>query len=1000
MNFVFTHINLRLIQPFFLLVTLAGILMANNALAKAREVRVGVYDNSPKIFTDAAGKPDGMLIDILETVARTEGWQITYVTCEWQECLEKLSDGKIDLMPDVAYSDQRDEVMDFHKTPSLISWTEIYTRDDAHIVSTFDLKGKHIAVLKGSIQEVFFRDLMINFGLKAQLLPVSTLEQGFAAVASGKADAAIANNFFGDFNAARHKLIETPIVYQPVRLYYATAQGRNADLLEPLDRQLAIWLKDPHSPYFAILKKWRGKNPEPFLSRDAWRILSLLIGLIIFLVATTFFLRRKIKMQVRNLIDAHTHLQERTAELAKERDTAQRYLDIAGVMLMALDTDGRISMINSTGVKILGFPESELLGTDWFGKFIPVEKRVALRARFDHLMAGKEQTVEHFENSILTAQNGTLLMNWHDTVLRDDAGQVIGTLSSAEDITLSKQTEADLRIAATAFEAQEGIAITDPDGIILRINQAYTKITGYGGEHAIGRHVSFLKSDHHPAQFYDDISHALARDGAWYGEIWNRDKDGEVHPHRINISSVTGETGCVTHYVCTYVDRTELRRSEDKIKELAFFDQLTSLPNRILLLDRLRQLMTSSARSERFSALLFIDLDNFKTLNDTLGHDMGDLLLRQVAKRLTACVREGDTVARFGGDEYVVILASLSMSESDAAAQTEVVGAKILAALNMPYQLENITYRSSPSIGVTMLCGHRTELDVLFKQAELAMYKSKDAGRNALRFFDPGMEIVVTRRAALDKDLREAVQERQFVLHYQAQIAGGRITGVEALIRWMHPVRSMVPPVEFIPFAEETGLILPIGRWVLESACEQLAKWAGIPGLDHLTIAVNVSAHQFIQTHFVDEVLNTLKKSGANPYLLKLELTESLLVENVEEVVEKMYALKAKGVGFSLDDFGTGYSSLSYLKRLPLDQLKIDQSFVRDVLSVPNDAAIARTIIALAHSLGFGVIAEGVETAEQRDFLSKSGCHAFQGYFFSRPIPVKDFEAFVQAELS
>jgi len=446
-----------------------------------------------------------------------------------------------------------------------------------------------------------------------------------------------------------------------------------------------------------------------------------------------------------------------------------------------------------------------------------------------------------------------------------------------------------------------------------------------------------------------------------------------------------------------YTDITSRKKAEERISELAFFDQLTGLPNRTLMLDRLRQAMTTSSRSGNHGALLFIDLDNFKTLNDTLGHDMGDLLLKQVAQRLHNCVRAEDTVARVGGDEFLVMLASLGTNEREAANQVEAVGRKILAALDQTYQLNDVFFNSTSSIGATLFRGNQASVDDLLKQADLAMYKSKEAGRNTLHFFNAEMESAVMERAALEKDLRKAIQEKQFLLHYQAQVVGeGRATGAEALVRWQHPQRGMVSPADFISLAEETGLILPLGHWVLHTACIQLAAWATRPEMAHLTVAVNVSAHQFRQADFVDQVLMVIRGTGANPHRLKLELTESILVSNVEDIIEKMYALKAKGVGFSLDDFGTGYSSLSYLKRLPLDQLKIDQSFVRDVLSDPNDATIAKTIVALAQSLGLGVIAEGVETAAQQDFLAAAGCHAYQGYFFSRPLPLEGFEKFVQ----
>ena len=570
-------------------------------------------------------------------------------------------------------------------------------------------------------------------------------------------------------------------------------------------------------------------------------------------------------------------------------------------------------------------------------------------------------------------------------------------IGSISDLTFRKAAEAELRIAATAFESLEGMVVTDPRGVILRVNNAFSEITGYSAEDAIGQTPRLLKSGRHDADFYRAMWESIKTTGRWQGEIWDRRKNGTEYPKWLTISAVLGDDGEVTHYVASHQDITERKIAEEKINELAFFDPLTRLPNRTLLLDRLKRTMAVCARSASYGSLLFIDLDNFKTLNDTLGHDIGDVLLQQVAQRIAASVREGDTVARLGGDEFVVVLESLSGVMEEAASQTKTVGEKILAALNSTYELNNTEYRSSASIGATLFKGHMTRTDELMKQADLAMYKSKQTGRNALHFFDPAMQSLLIERAALEKGLRRAIEGDQLLLHYQAQVVDtGRVTGVEALLRWQHPELGMVAPNNFIPLAEETGLILSLGQWVLKAACTQLALWGNQPGMAHLTVAVNVSAKEFREPHFVAKVLETLHQTGADPKKLKLELTESLLVDNVEAVIEKMFALKSNGIGFSLDDFGTGYSSLSYLKRLPLDQLKIDQSFVRDVLIDPNDAAIAKTIVALAQSLGLGVIAEGVETEAQRDYLAGAGCHAFQGYLFSRPLPLDAFEAFMR----
>jgi diguanylate cyclase (GGDEF)-like protein/PAS domain S-box-containing protein len=440
-------------------------------------------------------------------------------------------------------------------------------------------------------------------------------------------------------------------------------------------------------------------------------------------------------------------------------------------------------------------------------------------------------------------------------------------------------------------------------------------------------------------------------------------------------------------------DVTASKQAQREIETLAFFDTLTGLPNRRLLIDRLEQSLAASSRHNREGALLFIDLDNFKNLNDTLGHDQGDILLQQVGKRLTECMREGDTVARFGGDEFVVILEDLSENAEDAAAQAEVVGEKIRTSLGQPYHLPVRDYHTTPSIGITLFSDHEETVAELLRRADLAMYQAKEAGRNMLRFFDPAMQAILSARQDLQNDLYVALAENQFSLHYQPQVTGERhLIGAEALLRWLHPQKGSIPPSDFIALAETSGLIVLIGKWVLESACLQLATWSTQAGREHLTISVNVSARQFHQDDFVGMVLDVLKKTGARPNRLKLELTESLMATNVESLIAKMNTLKAMGVGFSMDDFGTGYSSLSYLKLLPLDQLKIDQSFVRDILVDPNDAAIAKMVIVLAESLGLAVIAEGVETQEQRIFLAEHGCNTYQGYLFGRPLPIKDFE--------
>ena len=438
------------------------------------------------------------------------------------------------------------------------------------------------------------------------------------------------------------------------------------------------------------------------------------------------------------------------------------------------------------------------------------------------------------------------------------------------------------------------------------------------------------------------------------------------------------------------------KASDEEISKLAFYDALTGLPNRRLLMDRVKVTLDSRTRNKREGALMFIDLDHFKNLNDTLGHDMGDMLLQEVANRLTQCVRKIDTVARLGGDEFVVMVNDLSDELNEAAQQVERVGVKILSSLNQPYVLNGNSYRNTPSIGVTMFSNCNDNISELMKQADLAMYQAKATGRNNLQFFDSRIQEIVNAHVELESGLRDALVHEQFELYYQPQMnARMDLVGVEVLIRWRHPQRNLISPTVFISVAESTGLINPIGAWVLETACKQLAVWAESPDRAHLTVSVNVSAIQFCSVNYVDQVTEVIRRTGANPSRLKLEITESILLDDVEVIIAKMQKLRKYGISFSLDDFGTGYSSLAYLKRLPLHQLKIDQSFVRDVLTDPNDATFARTIITLGQSLGLNVIAEGVETREQLQFLMDHNCNGYQGFWFSKPLPLAEFEQYM-----
>nr|WP_316640344.1 EAL domain-containing protein [uncultured Roseateles sp.] len=539
----------------------------------------------------------------------------------------------------------------------------------------------------------------------------------------------------------------------------------------------------------------------------------------------------------------------------------------------------------------------------------------------------------------------------------------------------------------------DGFIIIDVQGRVDAYNKAACSIFGYTPGEVLGRNVAMLMPEPHRSHHDLYLQHyQRTGDARVVGkprEVAGLRKNGQVFPMSLSVSEVN-HAGRTT-FVALVRDITQDRQHSEEIHRLAFYDPLTGLPNRRLLMDRLKQAMAASSRTGMQGALMFLDLDHFKRLNDSLGHDVGDLLLQQVAARLSACVREGDSVARLGGDEFVLLIETISCQAAEAATQAEIVANKILHSLGQPYSLRGHQYSSTPSIGIVLFVEERDSLEELLKKADVAMYQAKAAGRNTARFFDPEMQATVTALTELERDMRRGLARQEFLLHYQVQVDGqGRPIGAEALVRWQHPEKGLLLPARFIALAEDTGMIVPLGRWVLETACAQLRAWAASAERATWTMAVNISAAQVAQPGFVDEVIAALHGSGANPLLLKLELTESLLVENVEEVIAKFNAIKAQGVGFSIDDFGTGFSSLMHLKRLPLDQIKIDRSFVHDLLTDGSDAVIAGSIIALGHSLGLTVIAEGVETRAQRDFLAGIGCNAFQGYFFGRPVPAQE----------
>jgi diguanylate cyclase (GGDEF)-like protein/PAS domain S-box-containing protein len=682
-------------------------------------------------------------------------------------------------------------------------------------------------------------------------------------------------------------------------------------------------------------------------------------------------------------LHAHHDLRERESQLLTLFRTIP---DVVWVK----DIHGRYTRCNSAFERRLGLTQSEILHKTDF----ELSPKDADRFHATDVLAIETGEIQSEEIETAAPDGSANLFDVLKAPMRDETGKTIGVVGVARDVSDRHKVDEQLRIAATAFEAQEGIVILDADKRILRVNRAFIEMTGHIADTVIGKTPQEIARDPRASERLGEIADRVANDGQWRGEMPVQRNSGEMFPTWTTVATVRNACGKITHYVITMTDVSERKRAEREIVNLAYYDGLTGLPNRRLLHDRLAQALAGSARSGRRGALLFIDLDNFKLVNDTSGHEVGDQLLIEVARRLEACLGEAGGAARVGGDEFVALVEDLSENPHEAAALAKKAGEAILTALNAPYPLPGGVRHSSPSIGVAMFSGGGDTFEELLKQADIAMYEAKSAGRNTLRFFDPEMQATLAARAAAEAALRLAIRERRFVLHYQPQVdCEGEWIGAEALVRWAHPERGLIAPGEFISLAEETGLILPIGDWVLETACRQLKTWSGDRRGRDLNLSVNVSARQFSQPDFVERVAESLRATGAPAERLVIELTESVVLDDVAGAAEKMNALKAFGVCFALDDFGTGYSSLAYLTRLPLDQIKIDRSFVHNLPGSANDAAVAHTIITLAESLGLTVIAEGVETEAQRRFLERHGCPSFQGFLFGKPMPIDAFGA-------
>jgi diguanylate cyclase (GGDEF)-like protein/PAS domain S-box-containing protein len=696
------------------------------------------------------------------------------------------------------------------------------------------------------------------------------------------------------------------------------------------------------------------------------------------------------------LVREHDLLKTVTRNLEQSEQQKHLILHALPDLVWLKDANGMYLMCNSDVERLFGAPESDILGKTDFDFVEPELARFLQQKDREAIAAG--QPTQNEEWVTFASDGHRALLDTVKTPLLDGNGTILGVLGVARDITERNSANRHLALVNFALNhVKEAAYMTDEQGYFHYVNDEACRALGHSLDELLKLRV--IDVDHEITQpeqwqaFWDQ----LKADKTLTFESRHKASDGRFFPVEINANyfDFSGQA-----YVLGLVRNISDRKlAEEQIRSLAYFDALTKLPNRRLLMDRLNHALSSSQRSQKFGAVLILDLDHFKMLNDTQGHDVGDRLLVEVAQRLNVSVRQEDTVCRLGGDEFVVILEALGQNEEHAAQLAETIAEKVRCALHQPYSLKarEAGFHSATSIGVTLFRGQDASVDMLLKQADVALYQAKGAGRNLVRFFNPAMQAAIDSRTALEADMRRALEKEEFQLFYQPQVdQDGGLIGAEALLRWVLPNDKQVSPADFIPLAEETGLILPIGLWVLDTACAQLKAWEDDIRTQALQMSVNVSARQFHQQDFVETVQRSLVLSGINPARLKLELTESVVLGNVDVVIERMHRINALGVRFSLDDFGTGYSSLSYLKRLPLQQVKIDQSFVRDVTEDQNDAAIVRAILAMSHTLGLQVIAEGVETLAQRDFLLQNHCMAYQGFLFGKPAPIADWGQFLK----
>ncbi|MGQ4277412.1 EAL domain-containing protein [Pseudidiomarina sp. E22-M8] len=814
-------------------------------------IKVGAYENPPKVTVAESGELSGVFGDLLYEIAEREGWQIEVIPCRWSECLAMLAAGDLDIMPDVALTEIRDKNYIFNELPVLHSWSQLYTLDDRSINNLLELDGLRVAVLRDAVQGPYLRELIINFGINVEFMQVGTFDEGFAAVLAGRADAVAVNHFYGEQRSRELGLKQTPVMFQPTRLFYAApAKADGRALMMRIDRWLADWRSAADSPYQEIMKKWGVYAPDKPDPISKW-LLPSLFGVLVLAILSLMILRHQVKKKSRALLESEQR--------------SNIILNSIDAFIYIKDAQLKYRYANKKVCELLGETEQSIIG----------------------------------------------------------------------------KSDLDLFDATTA----EVLRVTDMK-VIERGERVVNEETNRTLE---GQERQFL-SVKIPLRDADDFVYALC-----------------------GIST----------------DITEHIEIQEQLNQLAYYDGVTGLANRKRVVQQLDHAVASYRRTGYEGAVLAIDLIDFTLVNDSLGHHFGDRLLRTVAERLESAIDDTDCAARLGSDDFVLILEDLGPDRNEAILTARRLATEVVNLIEKPIDLGVRTHTTAACIGISMFSDSDNGATELIKNADIALSEAKALGSGTIRLFNPEMQQSISRRLHLEAALRHAIDDSLMELYMQPQVdMEGTVTGGELLLRWQDEEFGSLPPNEFIPVAESSGLIVPLGNWVIEEACRVLQQWSTDPELSKLQLAINISPRQFRQASFVEFIESCIARYQVPRGKLELEITENMLIDNVDMTITRMSKLGEAGVRFSLDDFGTGYASLAYLKRLPIYQLKIDQSFVRDVLTDINDAVIVETIVGLGESLDLDVIAEGVETAAQADTLRDLGCRKFQGHYFGRPQPI------------